>query len=113
MEPGLLAVDSVVEGDTWRGIPLTSLTINGDPPAEQLVSIRIHFRKRGVLGQELSTADGRIVIHDSAAWEWSVPKTDINLTRGRWKFDIELKDDNGHTWTPLKGTLTVHKQQTI
>lgn len=109
MLPGILTVEGMVEGDTWRGVPSLTVTIDDATPASPLSSVRMQFRRKpgGVVGDELSTANGLIAILDAEAWEVKIGPTRMDLTPGQWLFDVEFSAADGSVYTLLKGVLQV------
>lgn len=109
MLPGILTVEGMVEGDTWRGVPSLTVTIDDATPTSPLASVRMQFRKRtgSVVGDEMSTANGRIAILNAASWQVQIGPSAMNLEAGSWPFDIEFTAISGSVYTLLKGTLKV------
>ena len=109
MLPGKLTVEGMVEGDTWRGVPSLTVTIDGLVPSVALAGVKMQFRKRigGVVGDELSTANGRISILSAANWQVRIGPSMLELTQGSWLFDCEFTAVDGSVYTMLKGTLQV------
>mgnify|MGYP000515947561 CR=1 FL=1 len=112
MEAATLALQTLTEGDTWGGLESLDIDWNGAPPANKLRLVRMQFRRRGVLGMELSSKDGRIWIMDRDNWTAQVIGGPLNLTRGTWEYDIEFHDGAGHVYTLLKGKIKITKGTT-
>ena len=107
-----ITLPSIVRGDTWDGLTITGVTIDGEAPSTELASVLIHFRTArtatGDAAHILSSADEEeLVIDDAATWTVTAPAQSLPLTAGKWYFDVQFTDDAGAVRTYLDGTLTI------
>jgi hypothetical protein len=116
MTPATYHLPSVVEGDTWAGIPALTVRVNNAAPASALALVRIQIRRRHDDADALvslhSGSGGGISIDDAAAWEVSVARRVLDLPAGRYVHDVEFTDAAGEVRTYLAGSLSVGKQVT-
>jgi hypothetical protein len=99
-------------GDTWTGANFTT-TWNGGVPPVPAASARLQFR-RDALVEELSTANGKLVITNAVAWDFTcLPQILENVTKeGNWEWDLEITDTSGTVTTIAKGILQVEADVT-
>lgn len=111
MSAGTLAVESVAEGDTWRGVPDLTVKIGGVAPTTTLTGVVMEFMDDGVILDTLTTGNGRITVLDSATWQIRIEETPLKLKRGLWHFGVKYFDSEGHAYTLLEGRLKVTKEK--
>ena len=110
MEPGILTVETVTAGDTWRGRQGLTITIGGATPTSPLASIEMTYRRNArdtVVRDFLSTGNGRLIIQDAAIWEFDIGPTLLALERGKWDFGIRFFAENGDKFTLITGRQKV------
>ena len=104
-------------GDTWKSLlGFGPILIDDAQPPNYLVSCRMQFRDRSVLGYELNSApeagEGTLTITNSATWEIAVPGQPLPLTSGIWLWDFETVDSEDIILTLYKGSIRVEKDVT-
>lgn len=113
-EVGVYRPSPVFHNDTWKGIPLLTLTVNGVAPAATLASAVMVFnrpnRDPGLTpstGYELTTEKGDIEILDATLWKLRVKKVVLPLDYGRWEFKIKTTDSDGVVKTRVVGEILI------
>lgn len=108
--PAYYEMQSLVLGDTWRGIPNITINPSGVLTTD-LSSARIQFRKEKSRGgdplDEISTTNSGIIINSATGWSISIPPQNLNLLVGNIYWDLETIDNSGHVKTYLEGILPV------
>lgn len=101
-------------GDTWKGVPMIKILVNGQPPIFPAASARLQFRSsQGVLGcPELTTENGGIIIEDAGLWWFSLPKSNLEIMDGRWLYDLETIDTQGDIQTFVEGAQPIKEDIT-
>lgn len=111
MTQGTYTLPSVARGDTWVGVPLMRVEINGDPPASALARVRLQARKKpdatGAALIDLDSEDDTITVDDAAAWEFSIPAQVVDVAAGTYHYDIETTDAADAVKKYIKGTWTI------
>ena len=109
MTPKEHSITPHVSGDSWEGIDLISIAINGAPPLFPLASAKIQFRRTslGSVALTLDTANNSIVIEDAALWQISVPSRVVAIDPGDYCWDLQTIDTNGQIKTYLKGVWPI------
>ncbi len=107
--PELLDLGEMVRGDTWNGIgPAIVFAINGSPPASQLASVLMQFRRFPNEAPAATLTSGESInINSALNWSVTVPEQDLPLPAGVWFSDIQLTDAAGRVKTWIKVKLTV------
>lgn len=108
--PAVYDWPSAVKGDTFDGIALTSVTVDGANPASALAATRIHFRTAPdstTTSLELTSADGEITIGTAATWACTVEPFTITLAVGTYYYDWEFTDVAGNVRTYLAGSWRI------
>lgn len=100
------------KGDTWIGISVGPIKINGLQPSATIVSCRMHFRDKKLnlgcaFSSKTSSTRNKIIINDSVTWELSILPAILPLDVGEWDWDLEILDSDGVNLTYYHGTLTV------
>jgi hypothetical protein len=108
---------SYYKGDSWPGMHIDPVTINGLQPALALASCRMQFRDADrLLGYELNsvpaTGKGLIIITNAATWEMDITDQILDMPAGRYNWDLETTDAGGNVLTIYKGKLTVKQDVT-
>jgi hypothetical protein len=105
-----------VRGDSWRGIPSITITINGEVPTVAAAVARMQFRQNkenGKAGLSLSSENDTITIVDAVDWIFSVPAiNNFPLGAGDWDYDFEVTDVTGYRRTFFAGTVTIRQDST-
>ena len=117
MAPVTIKINEYYKGDSWSGLDIGPVIIDGAQPLLTLASCRMHFRDEdGALGYALNTVvtvgKGTIVISNTVTWEILVPKQILDLTAGKWFWDFETTDAAGNVLTLYKGSLKVKQDVT-
>jgi len=117
MAPVTIKINEYYKGDSWSGLDIGPILIDGVQPLLTLASCRMHFRNAdGALGYALNTvptADkGTIVISNATTWEVTIPTQILDLIAGKWLWDFETTDSAGNVLTLYKGSLTVKQDVT-
>ena len=110
MEPGVLTVETVTAGDTWRGRQGLTIRIGVVVPTSPLASIEMTYRRNTrdtVVRDFLSTANGRLKINNPATWDFDIGATKLGLDPGRWPFGIRFIAENGDAFTLITGKQKV------
>lgn len=112
MIPQKLALEPFTEGDTWKGIPSITITVNGGTPAAQISQVSMRFKKAGAALSavvELSSATpAQISLTNAAGWVFSIPEQVVpGLTFGDWIWRIRVTDAAGKKHTYLADKFTV------
>lgn len=111
--PITLVLDDHYYGDSWAGLSIGPILIGAAAPEVPMASCRMQFINydTGVIGYEYSSevADdkGSMTITNAATWCATVPKQGCPLTPGRWRWTIQIVDDNGDALTVHDGILKV------
>jgi hypothetical protein len=105
-----------LRGDSWKGLPLIRIRVNGAAPAQPVASAKIQFKKREddvTAAYELKTTDGSILITDAAEWEFQVPPVlEFPLAAGVWYYSFKTVSTTGFKRTYFKGTMTIARTPT-
>ena len=111
MTPQKLALEPFTAGDTWRGIPSITITVNGAPPSSALASVRMRFTpvsNPDATAVELTSAAAKITISSAANWVVVVPKQAVPaLVAGRWDWQLKFTDATGTVTTYLADSINV------
>ena len=113
MLPFSVALPTYYRGDTWQGLSVDSIKLEGVNPPVALKSARMQFRtRRGELGFEYnSTQDpickGLITIVAPVTWTLIIEPHILPLEKGVWLWDLELTAMDDVVITFLKGRLRV------
>lgn len=106
-------------GDKWPGIPaIGPVIINGSQPAQQLVRVRMQFRKGSAVytldSDHSTTPDAPVTITNATTWAASIPAVQAFLpTAGLWTWDMEFyQAGDTAPLTLYRGTITVHNDTT-
>ena len=97
---------SAVRGDTFNGVTVTGVTVDGANPTTTLASTRIHFRSAPSAtpaGLQLTSSGGNITISSVTTWACQVSAFSVSLTPGVWYYDWEFTDSAGAVRTYLAG----------
>jgi hypothetical protein len=115
-----ISLPSIKKGDRWFGINnIGPVTINGNPPSNDLVRVRANFvksMKTYKLDSDLTTnPDAPIIIDDAALWSISIPPVEYGFCpcAGKWTFDMEFIGEGQGALTLLKGDIMVYSDITI
>jgi hypothetical protein len=111
-------LDRFRRGDSWVGITVGPVLVDGVAPASAIASVKMQFRdKNGTLGYEFNddpaTGEGTVTIDAAATWEISVLKQALPLTvtagkkSQNWYWDIEITDEAGAVLTVAAGKIVV------
>lgn len=115
------------KGDTWVGMTVGPILINGTQPPTTLSEVNIDFKdKDDNLGYRLSSnpgaGEGTITIVDANTWEVLVPKQDLPLDAGDleegmknkkyWYYDFQTIDSESTKLTTYKGKIKVYEDVT-
>jgi hypothetical protein len=116
MQPVDIQLPDHTAGDTWEGLTIGPVLINGAQPSEALASCRLYFRKpNGTIGYKLKSApgtgEGQITISNIDTWLIIVPEQVLPLAVGPWNWDFETTDAAGVIRTLYKGVLNITKHQ--
>lgn len=88
MVPIFVTLSAHTHGDTWPGMSLGPMTINGAAPTAAAASARMQFRlaTTSAMGQEFNTTGGvgigTITIVDAVNWQFNVPAQALSLAVG-------------------------------
>lgn len=98
---------TIYRGDTW--VRAWLLSAGGVPLDLTGVVARLHLRdESGARVVEASTVNGRLIITPLAGRvDLVVPDTAMEITPGRYKFDLELVFNDGRRQTVEQSTLLV------
>lgn len=111
MTPQKLDLEPFTEGDTWRGIPSITITVNGAPPTSALASVKMRFSPVSdnvASAVELTSAAGKITISNAANWIMVIPAQSVPaLVAGRWDWQLKTTDAAGSVTTYLAGCQIV------
>jgi len=112
--PERYCLPSILTGDTFPGLTVDSITINGAAPTSALASVRMDFRTApAATSADLSLSNGSgITIDDAANYGFTVDAFDVALDPALYYFDIETTDADGTIRTYLKGTWQVSRDVT-
>jgi len=109
MRPATVNLKPHTRGDTWEGIPISSVTINGVPPIAPIVSARLQFRYADTLelAYELNSVPavdkGTITIIDPNTWNISIDAQILNMPAGDYVWDFETTDSDAVVRTLYTG----------
>lgn len=120
MIPQKLNLPAVVEGHTWRGLPMVRRidTPEGGvaaPPASALALVEMFFANGRPCNADpdepplLTTvgASPGITITSAANWEFEIPPRILPLAAGRWNFLISTTAADGTRDPLLNGILEI------
>jgi hypothetical protein len=126
--PEKIKLSDHYKNDTWEGMIIGPVLINGAQPSQNIVSARMEFRdKDDQLGYALDTSpgagEGTITIDDAATWEITVapqliPGVDAGVSSNGssntkiWYWDFETTDAAGVVLTLYRGTMKVKEDVT-
>jgi len=107
-----VTLEPFVAGDTWPGISSITISNDGSPMPNNLVSARMYFKRNDLdktFGARLTTeVGGGIQIVDAVNWELSIPVRFMpKMTPGEYVWDLETTDAGGNVQTFLRGTIKV------
>ena len=104
--PAVYDWPSAVKGDTFDGVAITGVTVDGANPASTLSSTKIQFRPSiasTTTSLELTSADSEITISNVTTWACTVVPFTIALAAGTYYYDWEFTDASGNIRTYLAG----------
>ena len=112
MAPVTVPLPPHYAGDTWQGITIGPVTINGAAPASPADRVRMHFRdSSGALGygfdSDVVAGMGLITILNATNWHAQIYPQPLPLTAGTWEWDIEIIRIDGQIFSPYDGELKV------
>jgi hypothetical protein len=112
MIPAKLYLEPFTEGDTWGGIPETTVLFNGAAPLVALASVSMRFVKEtqaSTEAAEITSANpAQISLTSAALWKFTVPPQQMSaLTEGVWKWQLKVIDTLGVKSTIAFDKLTV------
>ena len=106
-----------LEGDSWPGITVGPVLVDGVAPASNAASAKMEFRDEyGTLAHTFNSAvvsgQGLITIDDAATWEFSILKQAIGLEADglkskKYNWDFEVTDAAGDVLTLAAGTIKI------
>ena len=89
--PTRYQLPTVVRGDTFPGLTVSSVKINGSNPTTALDSVKMDIRTTPAAASaelSLSSTDG-ITINNNATWNFTIDAFQVNLDAGTYYYDIE------------------------
>lgn len=102
-----------VQGDSWRGLPVIRIRVNGVAPSIPVASARMVIKKNiddTEIALLLSTEDGTIVINDAGDWYFTVPPIiDFTLAAGNWVYSFKTVRTDGYKRTYFGGQFKILK----
>ncbi len=113
MKPVEINLNDHLRGDTWEGLTIGPILVNGIAPVSPCVSCRIQFREKKLftLGYELSSVPamgkGTITIDDPNTWEFSALSQILPLEAGSWRWEFETVDSAGSVISFYSGTIKI------
>ena len=108
MNPGILVLPNMVQGDQWDGVVISNLLVDGETPTVPLSRVEMSFTAYPLAGPTVVLySPGDITIVDPDTWEVTVPSQYLNLPQGTYNYGISFYDENNNRKTYLTGTLTV------
>lgn len=115
MRPAVVNLNDHTSGDTWEGITVGPVLINGIAVGADAVTCRMSFRSKNdrSLGQTLTTTNSDITIEDAATWEFTVEPTVLTMDAGSYGWDFEVTDSSGVIRTLYKGSFNLIQDVTI
>lgn len=112
MIPQKLTLESFTEGDTWKGIPSVTITVNGATPPSPISLVEMSFKKSGSVPSTpvrlTSATPTQITLTNAAGWVFAVPPQVVaGLTYGNWTWRIRVTESTGEKHTYLTGELLI------
>ena len=108
--PALDAIFAFVQGDTWSGLPETTIQVDGEAPEYPLIAVRIDFRLQPASPnpeQTLTSDSGAIAITDSANWKIEIAPRMMTLKAGQYFWSIRTQDEASQVLTVAEGKNVV------
>lgn len=99
--------DPIMRGDTWRGLTVTGVTVNGANPPSPAASAVCEFFQTGpnVRRPVLALT---ATITNAATWALQIPPQVLPLNEGTWQFRVQVTRVDGQKKTYLQGVLPIH-----
>jgi len=113
--PQTYEIPACVSGDTFPGLRISSVTINGAAPTTALASVRVDFRTApdaAAAALSLNSSSSGITINNNATWDFELDAFTITLDADCYFYDIETTDSGGTVRTYLRGSWTVAQDTT-
>ena len=111
--PKTYELPSIVHGDTFPGLTVSSVKINGAYPTTALDSVRMDIRATPAATSSelsLSSTDG-ITINNNATWNFTIDAFQVNIKAGTYYYDIETTTGTTKR-TYLKGHWVISQDTT-
>lgn len=113
MEPGSSAqlnkALTVVQGETWIGIPEIIITVDGVAPTADVASCKFVIKENHADPNPIVTltnASG-ITINSANDWNFTIPQQVLSLRSGNYVWAFQTTDNAGVIRTYLTGALQV------
>ncbi len=113
--PKLYEIPACVAGDTFPGLRISSVTVNGAAQPSALSSVRVDFRTlpdASTAALSLNSSSNGITINNNATWDFELDAFAITLDPDCYYYDIETTDAGGTVRTYLRGSWTVARDTT-
>lgn len=111
MQPALLDLLPVVQGDTWNGFNPVSVTVNGSPPSSVLAYASMEFRRTLPPGTQpalvLNSNGNGITITNAALATFTVSPVVLNIVPGIYNYYLKTTFADGTSKTYLSGKIEV------
>jgi hypothetical protein len=112
--PKIVNLCTYVNGDTWPGLYVSSVTSNGDDMPYPLDACQLEFRSANntssfIFSTTPSSGQGTITILDPVTWETNVPATIMNLATIKHHWFMRFTDTNGDEYTIFTGVMQVQR----
>ena len=110
--PSQYNLPAISKGDTFPGLTVDSITVNGSQPTSALASVRMDFRTSpdaATAALSINSATSAITISDNAAYTFTIEAFDVTLDPDTYYYDIETTDSGSTPTirTYLKGVWKV------
>ena len=111
---GVYNPEPVLYGDAWPGIPGIKISVGGQPPPTNLLSVELSFHKKYLqpgntpdTGVIYTSDAGGVQIIDPVLWWIAVAKRVLPLNIGTWSLRIRTNDAIEGPQTRVVGTMNI------
>ena len=108
MQPTTVNLPDHTLGDTWEGVTIGPIVIDGAAPAYPVVSCELQVTRNGAVEYELNNApgagEGTVVINNAALWTFTVAPLILGVSEAaKYKWRFRATDSAGTVRTFYRG----------
>jgi len=113
MKPVVIPLPNDTAGDTWKGVTIGPVLINGSQPSHPLVSCSLCFYRQtdNVLAYAFrnvpGSGEGTITITNANTWLVNIPVQVCPLTPGKYNWFFVAVDSLGNRDTYYTGVIEI------